>query len=212
MHVFSRKQRILLAVIPPLAALLIRALGATWRTRDVNAPATAAGHTIPGPSIFAFWHCSLLACAWRFRSLGIAILISRSFDGELIARTVQRLGFRAIRGSSTRGGSSGIRGMAQAYAEGSICAFTADGPKGPARRAKPGPVQLAALTRASWLGAFHAQPDRAWVLGTWDRFQIPQPFATITFAWPAHVAPELAALQQALDTAVALSAPAPAVS
>jgi lysophospholipid acyltransferase (LPLAT)-like uncharacterized protein len=209
-HVFTRKQRLLLAFIPPLAALLIRTLGATWRYRDVNAPATAAGHTIPGPTIFAFWHCSLLACAWRFRNLGIAILISRSFDGELIARTVQRLGFYTVRGSSSRAGATGLRGMAQAYEDGRICAFTADGPKGPARVAKPGPVQLADLIGATWIGAYHAQPNRAWILRTWDSFMIPQPFATITFAWPAHILPDPAGLQQALDTAVAMCTELPA--
>jgi hypothetical protein len=210
-HVFTRKQRLLLAIAPPLAALLIRALGSTWRYHDVNAPsssgdkATPVGIDVPGPTIFAFWHCSMLACAHRFRNHDIAILISRSFDGELIARTVERLGFRAVRGSSTRGGVSAIRGMAQAYAAGHRCAFTADGPKGPARIAKPGPVQLAHLVGAPWLGAYHAQPDRAWLLRTWDSFMIPKPFATITFAWPAHTAPDLPVLQHALDTAVAMS-------
>jgi lysophospholipid acyltransferase (LPLAT)-like uncharacterized protein len=202
---FTRKQRFLLAVLPPLATWLIRALGATWRYRDVNAPATPKGHTIAGPTIFAFWHCALLAAAHRFRNLGIAILISRSFDGELIARTVERLGFVAVRGSSTRGGSAALRGMAQAYSEGHICAFTVDGPKGPARVAKAGPVQLAGLTAAPWVGVFHPEPDRTWRLRTWDGFMIPKPFATITFSWPPHVAPELGLLQQALDRAVSVS-------
>jgi len=169
---FTRKQRLLLAIVPPLVVLLIRALGATLRFRNINAPNTPVGDTMPGPTIFAFWHCSLLICAYRFRNLGIAILISRSFDGELIARTVELLGFVAVRGSSTRGGATALRYMAQAYAEGRICAFTADGPKGPARIAKPGPVHLAELTGATWLGAFHGEPDRAWRLNTWDNFLI----------------------------------------
>jgi lysophospholipid acyltransferase (LPLAT)-like uncharacterized protein len=201
----TRKQRVMLAVVPPLVAALVRVLGATWRTRDINAPGTPNGDTIPGPTIFAFWHCSLLACAHRFRNRGIAILISQSFDGELIARVVERLGFTAVRGSSTRGGASALRGMQQAYSGGAICAFTADGPKGPARIAKPGPVQLAELAGATWIGAFHAQPDRAWIMNSWDHFMIPKPFATITFTWPEHVAPDLALIQQALDHAVSMS-------
>lgn len=180
-------------------------LGCTWRYRDVHAPGVPRGHEIPGPTIFAFWHCSLLACARRFRGLDIAILISRSFDGELIARTVERLGFLAVRGSSTRGGASALRGMQQAYADCHRCAFTADGPKGPPQVAKAGPVQLAELTGATWIGAFHAQPAGAWYLRSWDRFMIPKPFTTITFGWPAHSAPDLAAVQRALDEAVALS-------
>jgi lysophospholipid acyltransferase (LPLAT)-like uncharacterized protein len=195
----------LLAFVPVLAAAVIRLLGATLRYRDVNAEGVPNGHTIPGPTVFAFWHCSMLTCAHRFRGLGIAILISRSFDGELIARTVERLGFVAVRGSSSRGGAAGLKGMAEAYAAGHRCAFTADGPRGPAMVAKAGPVQLAELTGAAWIGAYHAQPDRVWRLKSWDGFMIPKPFATVTFGWPEHVRPELGRVQQALDEAVAMA-------
>ena len=195
----------MLAIVPTLAALFIRVLGATLRYRDVNAPGVPNGHTVPGPVVFAFWHCSMLTCAHRFRSLGIAILISRSFDGELIARTVERLGFLAVRGSSSRGGAAGLRGMQEAYAAGHRCAFTADGPRGPARVAKGGPVQLAELVGATWIGAYHAEPDKAWHLKSWDRFIIPKPFSTVTFGWPAYVVPELGMVQGALDEAVAMA-------
>ena len=202
---FSRKQRVLLAVAPPLAALLIRTLGVTLRFRDVNAPGVPVGIEVPGPVVFAFWHRCLLTCAYRFRNKGIAILISASFDGELIARTVERLGFLPVRGSSSRGGAAGLRGMADAYKAGHRCAFTADGPRGPNMVAKAGPVQLAQLADAAWIGAFYAVPDRAWETKSWDRFLIPKPFSTVTFTWPAHIAPELAQVQSALDTAVAMS-------
>ncbi len=189
-----------------IVAALIRVLGATWRVRDVQAAGVPVGDTVPGPTVFAFWHESLLACAYRFRGLGIAILISRSFDGELIARTVERLGFVAVRGSSSRGGAVGLRGMAEAYAAGSICAFTADGPKGPRRVAKAGPVKLAQLTGAAWVGCFHAEPERAWRLKSWDRFAIPKPFTTVRFGWPPHVRVlELQALQVGMDEAVRLA-------
>jgi len=215
---FSFKQRLLLATVPPLAALCIRALGATLRYRDVfaelppGAPPVPVGIAIPGPVVFAFWHCAMLVCAHRFRNKGIAILISPSFDGELIARTVARLGFLPVRGSSSRGGAAGLRGMAEAYRRGHRTAITADGPRGPARIAKPGPGQLAELTGAPWIGCYHAEPSRAWRLNSWDRFIIPKPFATVTFAWPAHVmvdtsnpAATLIAVQRALDEAVRLS-------
>lgn len=202
---FTRKQRILLAIIPPLAASLIRALGATLRYRDVRAPATAVGIDIPGPTIFVFWHRTLLISAHRFRKRNIAILISASFDGELIARTVALLGFYPVRGSSSRGGAQGLRAMAQAYGEGHRCAFTADGPRGPNMVAKPGAVQLAELSNAPWVGAFHGYPSRAWQLNSWDRFLIPKPFSTVTFAWPSHVAAELGAVQRALDEAVRMA-------
>ncbi len=204
---YSRAQRTALAIVPRLAALLIRALGSTFRYEDRQEPGVPLGHTLPGPVVFAFWHRSLLCCAYRFRNLDIAILISRSFDGELIARTVELLGFKAVRGSSTRGGAAGLLQMERAYREGHRCAITADGPKGPAMVAKPGTAQLARLVGAP-VGTFYMLPDRAWVLGSWDRFLIPKPFARIVFTWPAHVPAEAvteAAVQAALDRAVAMA-------
>lgn len=195
----------MLAVVPPVVAGLVRLLGTTWHERDVNADGVQSGDAIPGPGVYAFWHCSLLACAHRFRNLGIAILISQSFDGELIARVVERLGFVAIRGSSTRGGVGGLKGMANAYENGRRCAFTADGPKGPPRVAKAGPVQLAQLVDAGWVGCFHAEPSSCWRMKSWDGFMIPKPFATITFAWPAHVKPELSEVQASLEEAVRMA-------
>ncbi len=207
MAAYTRTQRLALAVVPPLAAALIRVLGATLRYRDINAPAVPVGIEIPGPVVFAFWHRTLLVCAHRFRNKGIAILISPSFDGEMIARTVARLGFHPMRGSSSRGGAAGLRNMTQAYAEGHRCAITADGPRGPNRVAKPGVVQLAELTGAPWIGVYYALPNRAWELNSWDRFLIPKPFSTVTFTWPAHVSPNLDAVQSALDEAVRMIPP-----
>jgi lysophospholipid acyltransferase (LPLAT)-like uncharacterized protein len=206
-HPFTRKQRLALAIVPPLAATLIRLLGMTLRYRDIAVPGVPIEDDVPRPSIYAFWHRTLLCCACHFRNRGIAILISQSFDGELIARTVEHLGFVPIRGSSSRGGAPGLRAMAQAYADGHYCAFTADGPRGPSMVAKPGPVQLAQLTGATWIGAFYAVPDRAWILRSWDRFLIPKPFSTITITWPAHAAVDPAALQRALDASVTMAGP-----
>ncbi len=202
----------MLAVVPLLASLLIRALGATLRYEDVFPPDAidrTPGDAIPGPTIYAFWHQSLLACAYRFRQRDIAILISRSFDGELIARTVELLGFKAIRGSSSRGGASGLRNMAEAYANGRRCAFTADGPRGPAMVAKAGPAQLAKLVNAKWVGAFYALPEQAWELKSWDRFLIPKPFSRVFVTFPHHLPTDVADLhagiQQSLEEAVLLA-------
>jgi lysophospholipid acyltransferase (LPLAT)-like uncharacterized protein len=216
-------QRIALALIPPLAALVIRLLGMTLRYEDRTEPGVTPGYLIPGPTVFAFWHRSLLACAHRFKNLDIAILISGSFDGQLIARTVEFLGFKAIEGSSSRGGAAGLRNMQLAYAAGHRCAFTADGPRGPVFVAKPGAAQLAnsvgakpatSLSSASdqpagtWVGCFYALPDRAWELKSWDRFLIPKPFSRVVLTWPAHVpAGEVTTtrVQAALDRAVQMA-------
>jgi lysophospholipid acyltransferase (LPLAT)-like uncharacterized protein len=200
-------QRITLAIVPRLVAVLIRLVGMTLRYEDRAEPGVTPGYLIPGPGVYAFWHRSLLVCAHRFRGFDIAILISRSFDGELIARTVELLGFTAIRGSSTRGGANGLRNMERAYREGHRCALTADGPRGPVFVAKPGTAQLAQLVGSS-VGTFYVLPLSAWELGSWDRFLIPKPFSRVLVTWPKHVpANEVseATVQAALDRAVAMA-------
>jgi lysophospholipid acyltransferase (LPLAT)-like uncharacterized protein len=216
---FRLSQRLALAVVPPVAAVVIRLLGMTLRYEDRADAGVTPGYLIPGPVVFAFWHRSLLAGAYPFRKLNIAIMISPSFDGELIARTVERLGFTAIRGSSSRGGAAGLRNMQAAYAAGQRCAFAADGPRGPIYVAKPGVAQLAnsvgrrdgdaeGKVAGTWVGCVHALPERAWELGSWDRFLVPKPFSRVVLSWPAHIpAGEVttAAVQAALDRAVTMA-------
>jgi lysophospholipid acyltransferase (LPLAT)-like uncharacterized protein len=201
---FTQKQRIILAVVPRVASLLIRCLGVTLRYRDVCGPGAFAGYDSPPPAVYAFWHRCLLASAWRFRNRGVAILISRSFDGELIARTVERLGFIAIRGSSSRDAVTALRSLQRAYLDGHYCAITADGPRGPSMIAKPGVAQLAKMVDTT-VGAFYVHPERAWELNSWDRFLIPKPFSRVTIAWAARVEPNGDAVQEALNDSVQLA-------
>lgn len=203
---YTFQQRITLFFVPRLTSLLIRLIGITLRFEDVCEPGVRPGHLEPGPGVFCFWHRSLLTSAWRFRNLGIGILISRSFDGELIARTVERLGFKAVRGSSSRGGAAGLLGMETAYREGRIVAFTADGPRGPVYVAKPGAAKLA-QTVGSTVGSFCVLPQRAWQLNSWDCFLIPKPFSRVVTCWSQHVAvpvgeEEFTAAQQAVQNAL----------
>ncbi len=202
---YTPKQRLILAIVPRLASAVIRLLCCTLRFEDITAPGVTAAQSDGGPAVYAFWHRCLLVAAYRFRGWKIAILISRSFDGELIARTVERLGFTAIRGSSSRGGAVALRQMAEAYDAGLYCAITADGPRGPAQVAKPGAAQLAQLVGAAQVGAFYLLPDRAWVLKTWDGFLIPKPFSTVRVFWPGMAPAEVEAVQTLLDRAVAMA-------
>jgi lysophospholipid acyltransferase (LPLAT)-like uncharacterized protein len=201
---YTLKQRLALAVIPRLASMAICLLGVTLRYDDICEPGAFPGYDIPPPAVYAFWHRCLLACAWRFRNHGVVILISRSFDGELIARTVERLGFVAIRGSSSRDGSSALRNLYRSYLDGNYCAITADGPRGPAMIAKPGVTQLAKLADTT-VGAFYVHPQRAWQLRSWDRFLIPKPFSRVTVVWSRQAPAEQSAVQSALDRIVTLA-------
>lgn len=158
--------------------------GRTWRFEVIAEDGvTPAFHGFtPGREIYCFWHQCVLPCAYYFRHTGATILISQSFDGELITRILELFGYRTVRGSSTRGGQQGLMGLNRVLDEGTPAIFTADGPRGPIYRAKMGPVKLAQLTGAP-IGAFHLQPKKAWIMRSWDRFFIPRPFTRIAVSW-----------------------------
>jgi hypothetical protein len=111
-----------------------------------------------------------------WRNQRIAVMVSRSFDGEYIARIIEKLGFVAVRGSSSRGGAGALFGMKTVLESGESVAFTIDGPRGPKYVAKPGPVGLSKVTGIP-MAAFYVALSNAWVLKTWDDFMIPKPFS-----------------------------------
>jgi len=183
---FSFSQRLALAIVPPLTALVLAAIGVTLRFR-VIAEDGAVPAKPPAKGIFCFWHRCTLPCGWYFRKFRCSILISQSFDGELIARTLGLLGYSSVRGSSSRGGFAGLLSLNEVLATGQPVVFTADGPRGPIYQTKIGPVKLAQITGES-IGSFYLLPERAWVLKSWDRFMIPKPFSRVAVSWARVIA------------------------
>lgn len=182
---FTLGQRVALWIVPKLTALLLAVVGATLRY-EVIAEEGVTPATPPARGIFCFWHrCTLLA-GWYFRNFRCSILISRSFDGELIARTLGLLGYNSVRGSSSRGGAAGLMAMRDVLAAAEPVVFTADGPRGPIYQTKIGPVKLAAMTGEA-IGSFYLLPERAWTMGSWDRFMVPMPFSRVVVSWARAV-------------------------
>jgi lysophospholipid acyltransferase (LPLAT)-like uncharacterized protein len=181
---FTWTQRLILSVVPRIVWALMMIVGRTWRFEVLAEDGvTPAFHGFtPSREIYCFWHQCVLPCAYYFRKTHATILISQSFDGELITRTLELFGYRAVRGSSSRGGQLGLMGLERVLDEGTPAIFTADGPRGPIYRAKMGPVKLAQLTGAP-IGSFHLQPRRAWIMRSWDRFLVPKPFTSIAVSW-----------------------------
>jgi lysophospholipid acyltransferase (LPLAT)-like uncharacterized protein len=182
--------RLLLAVAPAIVAVVIRLISWTLRFEVIHDPGTIPA-SIPATGIYCFWHRCTLPCTYYFRKFHGTILVSRSFDGELIARTLAMFGFYTVRGSSSRGGASGLLQLKTVIAAGKPVVFTADGPRGPIYQTKIGPVKLAQLTAAP-IGSFHLLPARAWVITSWDRFLIPKPFSRVVVSWGPYVGPPAA--------------------
>src|SRR5689334_8720853 len=107
-RVFSLRERLLIWLISWLAFLAVRLIGMTLRLSVSAEEGTRPGEPLH-PSIFAFWHRCVFAAAHVFRHQKIAVLTSRSFDGEYIARIIEHNGFTAVRGSSSRGGAAGLK-------------------------------------------------------------------------------------------------------
>jgi hypothetical protein len=192
---FTLGQRLVLAVVPRLVSALVWLTGLTWRFEVIAEEGVTPvlfGQK-PGPEIYCFWHQCVLPCTMYFRRSNAVILISRSFDGELITRILQMFGFHAVRGSSSRGAREGLMGLVRVIESGRTAIFTADGPRGPIYQTKMGPIKLAQLTGAP-IGAFHLEPERAWRLRSWDRFLVPKPFTRICVSWAqwTHVPADLA--------------------
>ncbi|GAB4181116.1 MAG: lysophospholipid acyltransferase family protein [Geothermobacteraceae bacterium] len=168
--------RLLLALAPPLAAVLIRGLHAVMRTEIIGDEPLRKLWQRGENVILAFWHDQLLLMALGYRGPGARILISQSKDGELIARVMKRLGHEAVRGSSSRGGREAFREMMKLAQEPVDIVFTPDGPRGPRHQLKDGVVQLARMTgRPVVPMAFVASHGHRF--GSWDRFLFPYPLA-----------------------------------
>ena len=177
----SRAKRLLVKLIPPIGYPLVATLGSTFRWKTEGAEHYDAVRQSGRQPIMAFWHGRILSatCYWRRR--GIVVITSENFDGEWIAGIIERFGYGTARGSTSRGAVKALVQLRRDMAAGRPAAFTLDGPRGPANVAQPGAVWLAKAT-GNPIIPFHIEANRAWTLRSWDRTQIPKPFATVAIA------------------------------
>jgi lysophospholipid acyltransferase (LPLAT)-like uncharacterized protein len=160
------------------------------------------------PILFALWHGRMFLSIQAHRHEGIVTMASRSKDGEIIARWLERNGYSVVRGSSTRGGSEALREMVRRMRSGRGGALTVDGPTGPPRRVQPGIVQLARMT-GGWILPITSSSARPRFLSSWDRYLLPMPFSrnVVLYGEPFPVDPGESdeeareRIEAALDTA-----------
>ncbi len=174
---FTFKQRVLLWLVTWIGYLGIRLICPTLRW---IVSIEEGGPRVPDPEriIYVFWHRAVFMATYFYRKHGIRVMTSSSFDGEYIARIIEKFGYKAVRGSSTRGAVRALLGMHTEVEAGHSVAFTIDGPKGPLYVAKPGPVLLARNTQVPIM-PFYIAAEEAWVLKSWDQFVIPKPFTRV---------------------------------
>jgi lysophospholipid acyltransferase (LPLAT)-like uncharacterized protein len=189
---YSFKDRFLIRAADLVFFLLIKLICRTVRFEVEGVEHWEAASRDGKLPIYTFWHNRVFLGTYFFRKRGIVIMASRSFDGEYIARFIQRFGYGAARGSSTRGATGALVEMVRLMRAGYPAGFSIDGPKGPRYVAKMGSVLLAKKTGNPIL-PFTLIAERFWeVKNSWDRFQIPKPFtrALVTIAPPIDVSAE----------------------
>ena len=171
-------KRAQVAAIAGVGYPLVNALGHTLRWRVEGLEYLDAIHASGRQPVMGFWHGRILPATFYFRRRGIVVITSENFDGEWIARVIERFGYGTARGSTSRGGLKAMLQLVRDMERGRAAGFTLDGPRGPARVAQPGALWLARTTGNPVL-PFHLEASRAWTLGSWDRTQIPKPLSTV---------------------------------
>ncbi len=206
---YSWKQRLMIRSADLTFFALIKLIGGSVRWQVTGQEYWEAASRNGRHPIYTFWHNQVFLGTSFFQQRRIVVMTSRSFDGEYIARFIQRFGYGAARGSSTRGSTGAMVQLVRLMRAGCPAGFAIDGPRGPLHVAKMGAILLAKKTGAPIL-PLTLTPRTYWTVNSWDRFQVPLPFtsALVQFAAPIYVAtdadePELdtrrAELQETLD-------------
>ena len=174
-----------------LAGAVLALHRATLRTRRVHFDRYLELKARGVPILFALWHGRMFLSIQAHRHEGIVTMASRSKDGEIIARWLERNGYLVVRGSTTRGGSEALRQMVRRVRAGTAAALTVDGPTGPPRVVQPGIVHVARLTGA-WILPITFSSDRPRFLASWDRYLVPLPFSenVVLYGEPFPIAKE----------------------
>ena len=195
------------AMIPWLAALIIRTLALTLRIKVQDQSGVWSG-LLPCPIVWAFWHNRVLIMPLIYRRVfphrKAVALASASKDGGVVAGVLARFGVGCVRGSSSRRGGAALRELTTAIGSGHDIVIIPDGPRGPVYKLNPGAVKLAELTGVPVVPV-HIEYKSYWKLRSWDGFRIPKPFSrvNVTFGAPFQFCPgdfeaERARLEQIL--------------
>jgi lysophospholipid acyltransferase (LPLAT)-like uncharacterized protein len=154
-----------------------------WKIKHV-------GETSPyaAPIIYAHWHSDELLLISEFANRDIAVMASRSRDGERLMKVLRRLGYWVVRGSSSQGGAGGLKGLIDAVEKRGISAAIAvDGPRGPIYRVKPGVLKLAQQTGKPILPRASSAAKKHVFEKAWNRCYLPYPGSSCVVVYGSPV-------------------------
>ncbi len=167
-------------IIGWLVYLLAIGLRASYRIRVEGLEHRRAAEALhpKGSFCLALWHEHLFGAILGHANQRFAPLASLSKDGDLVTFVMSKIGFKTVRGSSSRRGEEARHELVQMTDDGWFTAITVDGPRGPRRQVKGGIVDVARRTGVAILPVA-VIADRTWQLRSWDEFKVPKPFARV---------------------------------
>jgi len=180
-------------VLPYAGVMVVKALAATYRIRIIDPGDEQRAIQRYRNLIYATWHQRFFPGISVFLDRKpIAVMISQSRDGEMIARVAEKFGWEPVRGSSTRGGVAALRKLRALASHGYNFAHIVDGPKGPFGEVKPGLLYLARMVGKPIVPT-STSAEKRWIFNSWDRFMVPKPFSRILirFGEPIDIPPKI---------------------
>lgn len=176
-------------ILPWLVLWFYRTWVSSWRTTVVHAPGFQALIDSGRPYIFAHWHRDELAVVRYVGTYRVATMTSHSKDGALIDFVIRHLGGTTVKGSSSAGGASGLRGLIRLMKSGHNTSLAVDGPRGPIFKSKPGVFELSKLTGARIIPVGVASRSRLVFKKSWNQARLPNPFTRVVviFGEPLEV-------------------------
>lgn len=180
-------------IVPYGGLLLVKLISFTYRLRIVDPDNESDIFQRGGTLIYASWHQRFFPGITFFATRKpITIMISQSKDGDYIARIVDILGWRPVRGSSSRGGIEALQELKSLSLQGYRVGHIVDGPQGPHGVIKAGLLNIAQFAGIPIVPTITSAQNR-WVFNSWDRFMVPKPFSRviIRFGEPIVIDKEL---------------------
>ena len=138
--------------------------------------------------ILAFWHGTMLLAWYLHGNPTIVALISKSKDGDLLAKILRHWNYKVIRGSSSTGGDAALNIMIDHAKNSYSLAITTDGPRGPVHKLKAGAVVSAKKSKVP-LVLVGVGYKKKRILKSWDQFEVPYLFseAKVIYSEPVYV-------------------------
>ncbi len=167
-------------LIPYLLFAIYRLLYFTWRIKIIESKTVKEYLKNNSPFILAHWHGDELGILHLLKRYHVACIISTSKDGDIMDKAVRLLGAETVRGSSTRGGASALKGMIRLKKQGRRPSVAVDGPKGPIHQVKPGVFQISRLTQLPIVPISFFTNRGHIFKKSWNKSWLPLPFAHVT--------------------------------